>query len=148
DDLLRLVVDPAVAAELLRDSLAQRGRAGDVGVFRVARLDGADRRVLDVLRRVEVGLAGRQADHVAARRLQRAGLGGDGDRLARADAVQAFGGQRHPRIPRSERAKNYAAVRTPATRTRGRNSHASSSAASTIARTTVASAKTSGVGPR
>jgi hypothetical protein len=40
-DLLRLVLDAVVAAELLADRLPQRHRAGDVGVLRLAALDAA-----------------------------------------------------------------------------------------------------------
>ena len=40
--------------------------------------------------RIEIGLAGGQADHVAAVRLEGARLGGDGDGLAGTDAVEAF----------------------------------------------------------
>src|SRR3712207_7974773 len=51
-------------------SLLQLRQAVDVGVLGLAFADGADRGVLDVVRRVEGGLACGQADHVAALALQ------------------------------------------------------------------------------
>ena len=59
-------VEAVVAPELGGDRFLQLGDAVDIGVFGLALVDGADRRVLDVLGRVEVGLAGRQRDDVAA----------------------------------------------------------------------------------
>ena len=70
DDLARLVVEPVLALELARDRGLEFGNAVDRGVLRgLAALDRLDRRLLDVVRRVEVRLAGAEPDHVAARRL-------------------------------------------------------------------------------
>ncbi len=93
DDLLRLVVDAAVALELGGDGFAQGAGAGDVGVLGVTALDGGDCRVLDELGRVEIGLALGEGDHVPPSRFQGPCLGGNGDGEARADPIEAFGGQ-------------------------------------------------------
>src|SRR3546814_8053729 len=50
--------------------------------------DLLDRRLLDRLRRVEIGLARAQRDDVAAGALQLGRLGGDGDGRGRLDAVE------------------------------------------------------------
>ena len=49
------------------------------GVLGESAIDRRDRRVLDVLRRIEVGLAGAEADDVLAFGLELGGLGGDGE---------------------------------------------------------------------
>ncbi len=95
DDFLGRVIQPAVAPKFFRDGAAQRQRAGDVGVFGLARLDGPDRGCLHIVRRVEIGLARGHAKNVAPGRLHRGGLGADGDGLAGTDAVQPVGGELH-----------------------------------------------------
>jgi hypothetical protein len=69
----------------------QAGGAVDRGVFGEARVDRADRRVLDVLRGVEVGLAGAEADDVAAFGLERGGAGRDGQGGGGLDGLYAAG---------------------------------------------------------
>ncbi len=101
DDLLRFVVDARVTEKLLRHGLAQHRRAGDIGIVRLVVLDGADRRVLDVARRVEVRFALRERDHVLALGDHVPRLGRDGDGQAGLDAVEAFGGKVHELCPRS-----------------------------------------------
>ncbi len=70
DGLLRLVVEIVLALELRRDRFAQRCDAGDRRIFGFAAPDRVDGRVLDVIRRIEIGLAGAQRDHVASFRLK------------------------------------------------------------------------------
>ncbi len=67
-DLRRRVGQAVLARELGDDGLLELGHAVDVGVFGLAALDGGDGGVLDVVGRVEVRLAGAQADDVATRR--------------------------------------------------------------------------------
>ncbi len=78
-DLTGLVVEPVLALELGADRLFQRRRAVDRGVARLAALHRCDRRLLDVEGRVEIGLAGAEADDVAPGGLELGGLGGDGN---------------------------------------------------------------------
>ena len=78
-DLLGLVVQAVVALELLDDRRLQLGRAVDRRVLGLAALDGGDGRLLDVVRGVEIRLAGAQADDVAAGGLELAGLLGHRD---------------------------------------------------------------------
>ena len=68
------VVEPVLALEFGGDRLAQRRGAGDGGVFGLAPVDRGLGRLLDIVRRVEIGLAGAKADDVAAGRLQLGGL--------------------------------------------------------------------------
>ena len=89
------VIDAAVAPELCRDRAAQRGRAVDVGVFRGARLDGRDGGILDVLRGVEIRLAGGDAQDVLAFRLQLRRRHADGERRRGDDAIKPRGGKCH-----------------------------------------------------
>ena len=69
DHLLRLVVEVIVALELVADRLAQLQRAGDGRVFRLARVDRGLCRRLDIVRRIEIRLAGAEADDIASGRL-------------------------------------------------------------------------------
>ena len=88
-DLLGRVVEAVVALEFGDDRLLQAGGAAHRGVFGEARVDGLDRRVLDVLRGVEIGLAGAEADNVAAGRLELGGTGGDGEGGGGLDGLNA-----------------------------------------------------------
>ncbi len=88
---LARVVQPVVALELGDDRLLQAGRAVDRGVFGEAPVDRGDRRVLDVLRRVEIRLAGAEADDVLAFGLERGGAGGDGEGGGGFDGLYAAG---------------------------------------------------------
>ena len=99
DDLRRLVVEAVLALEL-----ARRPRAFSSGMPSTARvlrgpaaLDRLDRRLLDVVGRVEIRLAGAEPDHVAARLFERARLVGHRDGGGRLDALQVFGEQGHVR---------------------------------------------------
>jgi hypothetical protein len=65
-DLTGAVVEAVVTAKLLGDRLAQRRDARHRGVTGEAGIDRIDGRLLDVLRRVEVGLACAKADDVLA----------------------------------------------------------------------------------
>ena len=69
-----LVVEPVLALEFLRDRLAQRRNAEHRRILGLAAADRGDRRLLDVVGRVEIGLADRQRDHLPAFRLQVARL--------------------------------------------------------------------------
>ena len=95
DDLVRLVGQAVLALELGDDRLLQLGNAADIGIFGLAGLDGVDRRQLDVGGRVEIGLAGAEADDVAARRFQRACFIRDRDGRGRLHTVERSGQKRH-----------------------------------------------------
>src|SRR3546814_9498643 len=56
NDLIRLVFQRIVALHLGDDRLLQRRRAADRRVLGRAALDRVDRRILDVLRRIEIRL--------------------------------------------------------------------------------------------
>ena len=99
-DLRGLVVQPVLALELGADRLLELGNAVDRRcTWSCRRLDRLDRGVLDVVRRVEVRLARRQPDDVAALGLQRHGLVGNGDGGGRLDAVERVGDETHGRKP-------------------------------------------------
>ena len=76
-------------------------------------LQRADRRVLDVAGRVEVGLALRQADHVFPFGDHPARHGGNGDGQAGLDAVEAVRRERHGRSPGGTKAAEPTRVRAP-----------------------------------
>ena len=90
-DLRRLVVEAVLALELGADGGLELGDAVDVGVLRLALLEGADGGVLDVVGRVEIGLARRQRDHVPAFRFQLARFRRHPDGLGGGNAVDAVG---------------------------------------------------------
>ena len=69
-DLIGAIGQPVLARELADDRRLEFRRTVDRGVFGLPCLDRADRRGLDVVRRVEVRLAGAQPDHVASGRLE------------------------------------------------------------------------------
>src|SRR5690606_6213361 len=94
-DLVGRVLQPVVAPELGADRLPQLGDAGDRRVLRPVLRHRPHRGVLDVLRRVEVWLAGAQPDHVAAGALELRGAGGHGDGRRRLHAVEAAGEDGH-----------------------------------------------------
>ena len=96
DDLRRLVVEAVLALELARDRGLQLGDAVDRGVLAVLPLaDRLDRGFLDVVGRVEVGLAGAEPDDVAAGGFQRARLVGHRDGGGRLDACERVGEEGH-----------------------------------------------------
>ena len=64
DRVGRLVVEAVLAPEFCRDRLAQGRNAEHRRIFCLAALDRLDRRVLDVVRRVEIRLADRQRNDV------------------------------------------------------------------------------------
>ena len=69
-DLRRLVAQGVVALELGADRLLQLRNAVDGGVLGLAPADRVDGGGLDIVRRVEIRLAGAEPDHVAPRGLQ------------------------------------------------------------------------------
>ncbi len=73
----------------------QLGNAADIGVLGLAGLDGVDRRQLDVGGRVEIRLAGAEADDVAPRRFQRARFIRDRDRRGRLHTGERSGQEGH-----------------------------------------------------
>jgi hypothetical protein len=97
--LVGLVLDLVVAAELLADGLAQLEDALDGRVLGAPGADGLDRRGLDVLRRIEIRLAGAEADDVAAGALEFLGLGGHGQGRRRLDAGDPLGEAKVHAIP-------------------------------------------------
>src|SRR5581483_3395787 len=94
-DLVDTVVEVVLALELADDRRLQFRNAVDGGVLGLAVADRLDRGFLDVVRGVEIGLAGAEADHVAAGRFQLARLVGDGDRGRRLDAAERVGKEGH-----------------------------------------------------
>ena len=94
-DLARLVVEIVVALELGDDGRLELGNAVDVGVFRLAFVERALGRVLDVLRRVEIGFARGQRDDVPPLRLELTGLRRHRDGGGRLDAIQTVGNKAH-----------------------------------------------------
>ncbi len=95
DDLLGRVVEIVLALELGRDRLLQRRRAAHIGVARLARIDRLLRGLAHVRRRVEIGLAGAEADHVLAGRLERARFHRHAHRGGGLDAGEALCEQGH-----------------------------------------------------
>ncbi len=90
-DLVGRIVQAVVALELVDDRLFQAGRAVHRRVFGLAVGDRLARGLLDVLRGIEVRLAGTQADHVFAFGTQRRGAGGDGQSRGGLDRLNAAG---------------------------------------------------------
>src|SRR6185436_16516394 len=88
-DLVALVGNLVVALELRNDRVLELDDAVDVRVTREALADRVDTRVRDVDRRVEVRLAGTQADDVLALGLQFRGARGDGESGRGLDALNA-----------------------------------------------------------
>ena len=99
DRLGRLVVEAVLALELLGDRLAQGNDAGDRRVFGFAAADGGDGRLLDMVGRVEIRLAHRQADDVPALVLEVARLLRHGDGRGRLYAGQDVGQKGHGSSP-------------------------------------------------
>jgi hypothetical protein len=66
-----LVVEPVLALEFRCNRLLELGNSIDGGVFGLATPDRCDCRFLDIVGRVEIGLARRQADNIAALPLER-----------------------------------------------------------------------------
>jgi hypothetical protein len=94
-NLGRLVGEAILALEFLGDRPLELGDAVDGRIFGLAALNRLDRRLLDVVRRVEVGLAGAKADDVEAGRLQLARLAGNGHGRRRLDPFERAGDQSH-----------------------------------------------------
>ena len=75
DDFLGGVVQAVVALEFGDDGVFQAGDAADRGVFGESVVDGFLGGILDVLRGVEIGFAGTEADNVLAFSLELGGAG-------------------------------------------------------------------------
>ena len=86
-----LVGEAVLAEKLGADGLFQLGQAVGRRVFGLAFADRLDGRFLDIVRRVEIGLSGAEANDVMAGALEFSGLGGDGDRGGRLDAFEGVG---------------------------------------------------------
>jgi len=99
DDLVRLVRQAVLALELGDDRRLQLGNAVDRGILGLAGLDRMDRRELDVGGRVEIRLAGAEADDVASRRFQLARFIRDRNGRGRLHAVECSGQERHHGLP-------------------------------------------------
>ena len=82
---------PLSRSNLRDDGVLELVDAVHIGVAGEAALDGIDAGLRDVRRRVEVRLAGAEADDVLAFRLQAGGAGGDGERGRGLDALDASG---------------------------------------------------------
>ncbi len=94
-----LVVEPVLPLELGGDRLAQRGNAEHRRILGLAAPDGVDGRVLDVVGRVEVGLADRQRDDVPAFGFQIARLLRDDHGRGRLYAIEHVGEEGHRSVP-------------------------------------------------
>ena len=88
-DLVALVLEAIVAAELADDRVLQLVRAVDIRVTREAAADRRDAGLGDVRRRVEIRLAGTEADDVLALGLEACRARGDGERGRGLDALDA-----------------------------------------------------------
>ena len=97
EDLLGGVVEALVALELGADGRAQLGDAADLRVLRLPAAHRLDRRLLDPLGRVEVGLPGAEGDHVDAPGAERLSLGLDGECRRGGKGLQAV--SEHGRAP-------------------------------------------------
>ena len=99
-DLRGLVVEPVLALELLDHRFLQLGDAVHVGVLRrPAVADRLDRRLFDVVGRVEIRLAGAQPNDIAAGRFERARLVRHGDGGRRLYALEVVGKKSHRNSP-------------------------------------------------
>ena len=87
----RLVVQPVFTLELAADRLLKFRDAVRGRVLRLAFADRADGGFLDVLRRVEIRLAGAEADHIQTLALHLVGLGRHGNRGGRLHAGDGIG---------------------------------------------------------
>ena len=77
DDLRHIVVQPLLLLEFFGDLLAQGGKAGRGRILGAAVIERLFRRVDDMLRGIEVRLAGAEADDGLSFRFHRLSLGGD-----------------------------------------------------------------------
>ena len=89
-DLTALVLEPVLAFELGDDRVLEIGGAFDRRVAREALADRFDAGVRDVRGRVEIGLAGAEADDVLAFRLELRDAAREGDGRGGLDALDAF----------------------------------------------------------
>ena len=92
------------------DAAAASRRTGQPRRLAVVGLAGANRgdpRLGHVRRRLEVGLADLEVDDVAARRLERAGAGEDGERALGAEAADGLGDARSSSLRVSHRLDDY-----------------------------------------
>jgi hypothetical protein len=94
-----LVGQAVLARELGSDGFLELRDAVHRGVLGLALTDGADRGLLDVVGRVEVRLAGAEADDVSTLGLQLPGLLVRGHGGRRLDPGQGDGFERHGRLP-------------------------------------------------
>jgi len=90
-DLVGLVFQFVFPAEFVDNGLLEHGGAVHCGVLGLAVADGLDGGFFDVLRGVEVGLSGAQADDVAAGGAQLGGQGGDRQGGRGFDGLYAIG---------------------------------------------------------
>ena len=97
---------------LAADCLLELGQAVDRGVFGLAAPDRRDRRLLDVVGRVEIGLAGGQADDVAAFGFERHRLVGNGNGGRGLDAIERVRNKAHGEV--LESGAHVVAARRPA----------------------------------
>ncbi len=89
-DLLRCVVQSVVALELRDHRRLQRRRAAHRGVLGETLVDRGNRRILDVLRRIEIRFARAQTDDVLAFRLQLCRACGNGKGRGGLDCLYAL----------------------------------------------------------
>src|SRR2546423_4743968 len=98
-NLVEPIVEPVFALELGLNGLAQGRSAVDRGVAGLAGVNGADGGFTDVLRRVEIGLAGAKSDDIAALGLELCGFGRDRNRWRRFYPVEASSKHGHVDYP-------------------------------------------------
>ncbi len=94
-DLRGLVIEPVLALEFVADRALQLDPPVEHGVARLAAPHRRDRRLLDVRRRIEIGLPDRQADDIAPGRLQLGGKRGDRHGRRGFDAGETIGEKGH-----------------------------------------------------
>src|SRR5262249_31952974 len=94
-DLRRLVIEPVLTPEFVANRALQLNRAIEYGIARLAAPHRRYCRLLDARRRVEIGLADRQAHDVTPSRLQFGGERGHRHGRRRFDASEAIGEKGH-----------------------------------------------------
>ena len=128
-DLVRLVVEAVLAGELFADRLLELGNAVDRGIFGLAALDGVDRRLLDVVGSVEIGLAGAKTNDVEAGGFHLARLVRDRHGRRRLDPFKRAGDQSHEelleeyRVLREKSEETYARPHPPASAMHNKSVH-------------------------
>ncbi len=90
-DLIRRIIESVVVGELVNNGFFKRRRSIHCRVLGIARAQGGDSGFLDMVRGIEIRLAGAKADDILALLAQFAGTAGYGQRGGGFDRVDAAG---------------------------------------------------------